>query len=265
MPDRLAFTACGLAVVVYLLLPWRALESVFGTLAMDFTTWIVAGLMIVVGTVWVIVFNADVLLAGVMRVFGRIHALAPVLRMAIAYPLSARFRTGTTLAVFTLVVFTLVTGTVSNGSFIRSNDVESIGGGFHVRSGTGGAAPVVDMEAALRQAPGIDPSDVTAVGSQSVLAVSAEQLGQGRNPEGYMVRGLDDGFLEHTTFGLGAMATGYASSREVWDAVATTPRLAVTDSFIAPRRDGFGFGVPPDFTLTGFFYEDGVFDPIPVG
>jgi putative ABC transport system permease protein len=264
VPERLAFTACGLAVVVFLLLPWRVQESVFGTLAMDFTTWIVAGLLIIVGTVWVIVFNADVLLGGVMRVFGRIHALAPVLRMSIAYPLSARFRTGTTLAMFTLVVFTLVTGTVSNGSCIRSNDVESIGGGFPVRSGTGGAAPVVDMEAALEQAPGIDRADFTAVGSQSVLAVDAEQVGTGRAPEGYLVRGLDDGFLEHTTFGLGAIATGYGSADEVWDAVASTPRLAVVDSFIAPRRNGFGFGVPPDFTLTGFYYEDAVFDPIPI-
>ena len=29
---------------------------------MDFSTWIVAGLMIVVGAVWVIVYNADLLL-----------------------------------------------------------------------------------------------------------------------------------------------------------------------------------------------------------
>jgi putative ABC transport system permease protein len=220
--------------------------------------------MIVVGTVLVIVYNADVLLGAVMRVFGRIHALAPVLRMSIAYPLSARFRTGTTLAMFTLVVFTLVTGTVSNGSFIHSNDVESIGGGFDIRSGTGGAAPIVDMEAALLAAPTIDRADFTAIGSQSVLAVDAEQVGAGRSPEGYMVRGLDPGFLEHTTFGLGAMAKGYESAREVWDAVASTPRLAVTDSFIAPRRNAFGFDVAPDFALSGFYYEDGVFDPIPV-
>jgi putative ABC transport system permease protein len=264
VPERLAFTTCGLAVVVYLLLPWSWTERVFGKLAMDFSTWITAGLMIVVGTVLVIMYNADVLLGAVMRVFGRIHALAPVLRMSIAYPLSARFRTGTTLAMFTLVVFTLVTGTVSNGSFIHSNNVDSIGGGFDIRSGTSGAAPIADMEAALLAAPAVDRADFTAIGSQSVLAVDAEQVGAGRNPEGYMVRGLDAGFLEHTTFGLGAMAKGYESAREVWDAVAGTPRLAVTDSFIAPRRNAFGFGVMPDFALSGFYYEDGAFDPIPV-
>ncbi len=52
--------AAGLVVLVTLLLPWRAWEAVFGDLAMDFSTWIVSGLMIVLGAVWVIMFNADV-------------------------------------------------------------------------------------------------------------------------------------------------------------------------------------------------------------
>ncbi|OFW74969.1 MAG: hypothetical protein A2Y55_08160 [Actinobacteria bacterium RBG_16_68_12] len=264
VPERLAFTSCGVAVVVFLMLPWRVLESIFGTLAMDFSTWIVAGLMIVIGTVWVIVFNADLLLGAVMRVFGRIRGLAPVLRMSMAYPLRARFRTGTTLAMFTLVVFTLVTGSVSNGSFVKSIDVDDFGGGFQVRAGTVGAAPVDDMATALQSARGIRSEDITYVGSQSVLAVEAKQLGTGRGFESYLVRGLDPSFLEHTTFGLGGIARAYGSAREVWEAVRDRPGLAVVDSFIVPRRDNFNFGVPPDFALSGFYFEDGKFDPIPI-
>jgi putative ABC transport system permease protein len=261
--ERLAFTGCGVALVVFLLLPWRFLEAVFGDLSMDFSAWIVSGLLIVIGTVWVIVFNADVLLGLVMRVFGRFRRLAPILRLSIAYPLSARFRTGTTLAMFTLVVFTLVTGTIANGSFVKSISVDDYGGGFQVRAGTVGAAPIDDMEAALGPAPGIGPQDVTAVGSQAVLAVEAKQLETGRDYESYLVRSLDDSFLRHTTFGLGDMATGYGSEREVWDAVRETPGLAVVDSTIVPRRDQFGFGVVPDFALSGFYFEEG-FEPIPI-
>ena len=264
VPERLAFTGCGLAVVVFLLLPWRYLEDVFGTLAMDFSTWIVSGLLIVIGTVWVIVFNADLLLGAVMRVFGRIRSLAPVLRMSMAYPLRARFRTGTTLAMFTLVVFTLVTGSASNGSFVHAISVDDYGGGFQVRAGTVGAAPVDDMAAALETAPGIRPGDIPYVGSQSVLAVEAKQLGAGRGYESYLVRGLDSSFLEHTTFGLGQIASGYGSAQEVWNAVRTHPGLAVVDSYIVPRRDNFSFGVPFDFALTGFFYEEGALKPIPI-
>ena len=264
VPERIAFTSCGLGVLVFLLLPWRVIESVFGDLAMDFTTWIVSGLLIVIATVWVIVFNADLLLGGVMRILGRFKGLAPVLRMSIAYPLSARFRTGTTLAMFTLVVFTLVTGMASNGSFVRAINADEYGGGFQVRAGTVGAGAIEDMATALKTTPGVDPADYTAVGSQSVLAVEAKQVGAGRAAETYLVRGLDTPFLEHTTFGLGQLGVGYDSEQEVWDAVRTTPGLAVVDSTIVPRRDNWNFGVMPDFTLTGFYYEEGKLDPITI-
>ncbi len=263
VPERLAVTACGGAIVVLLMLPWNLWDAVFGKLAMNFSTWIVAGLMIIVGAVWLIVFNADLLLGLVMRLFGRIRSLAPVLRMSIAYPLAARFRTGTTLAMFTLVVFTLVTGTASNGSFVHAIGVDDYGGGFQIRSGTGAESPITDMRAALARAPGVDPSDFTAVGSQSVLAVAARQLGTTRPEETYLVRGLDRPFLEHTTFGLGDMARGYTSAAQVWAALRTHPGLAVVDSMIVPRRDNWNFGVPPDFKLSGFLFEEG-FDPIPL-
>jgi len=264
LPERLAFTGCGIVLVVFLLLPWRAVEAVFGAMAMDFGTWIIAGLLIVVGTVWVIVFNADLLLGGASKVLGRFRGLAPVLRMSIAYPLSARFRTGMTLAMFTLVVFTIVTGTAANGSFVHAIGVEDYGGGFEVRAGTVGEAAVVDMRAALRGAKGVRAADFPVVGSQSVLAVEARQEGAGRQDETYVVRGLDASFLGHTTFGLGQMAAGYSSERGVWEALRTKPGLAVVDSFVVPRRDNWNFGVPPDFQLSGFFYEEGAFDPIPV-
>ena len=206
--DRIAYTTCGGAIVVALMLPWNLWEAVFGTLAMNFSTWIVAGLMIIVGAVLILVYNADVLLGIAMRVFGRIRSLTPVLRMSIAYPLAARFRTGTTLAMFTLVVFTLVTGTASNSSFLHAIDVDDFGGGYQVRAGTTGTKPIDDMAAALQRAPGLDAADFTAVGSQSVLAVEAKQVGAGRPSETYLVRGLDSPFLAHTTFGLGDIARG---------------------------------------------------------
>ena len=124
--------------------------------------------------------------------------------------------------------------------------------------------PSGEAEKALRTTtPGIDATDFTAVGSQSVLAVDAQQLGAGRAPENYLVRGLDSPFLEHTTFGLGDVARGYGSAEEVWAAVRTQPGLAVVDSLIVPRRDNWNFGPPPNFSLSGLYFEEG-FDPIPI-
>jgi putative ABC transport system permease protein len=263
--ERIAYTACGLAIAVTMLLPWGVWESVFGQISMDYTTWIVAGLMTVIGAVWVMVYNADLILRGVSLALSRFGMVAPVAKMAITYPLRARFRTGATLAMFTLVVFTLVTGAASSDSFQQAfGNVDQFGGGFQVRAGTSATAPIRHMERALRHARGIDAADFTAVGSQSVLSMKARQLGTSRAAESYVARGLDRSFLEHTTFGLGAIAHGYGSSDEVWHALATHRGLAVVDATVAPRRDNFNFGVPPDFQLSGFVFEDGTFDPVPV-
>jgi putative ABC transport system permease protein len=264
--ERIAYTAVGLAIVVLMLLPWTTWEAVFGELKMNFSTWIAVGLMIVVGAVWLIIYSADALLGVVMATVGRIRALTPVLRMAMAYPLTSRFRTGATLAMFTLVVFTLVTGTAVSNSFVRAfDDVDKMGGGYDVRASTGATVPITDISTAVAEAPGLDENEFTAFGSQSVLAVEATQVGTGRPFETYVARGLDRAFLEHTTFELGAIAHGYGSAREVWDALAAHPGLAVVDSLVVPRRNNFGFAVSEtDFRLTGFYFDDATFDPIPV-
>jgi len=109
-----------------------------------------------------------------------------------ANPLAARFRTGTTLAMFTLVVFTLVTGTISSGSFTSAfNNEDAFGGGFKVRGATGSSVPITDMSAAIRTTPGLRASDFTAVGSQSVLAVDA--LVEGKPGRGHGAARLDSG------------------------------------------------------------------------
>jgi putative ABC transport system permease protein len=264
--DRLAFTGVGLAVLVLWMLPWSVWEDAFGQLSMDFTTWIVAGLLVVVGAVWIIMFNAQLLLETAARLFGRSRALAPILRTSMAYPLAARFRSGVTLAMFTLVVFTLVTGTTTSGSFMHAfEDEERFGGGFDVRASSSSAAPIDDMADAVAATPAARPQDYEAIASQSLLPAQARQPGTARGAEAYPVRGLDDAFLRRTTFGMGALARGYDSPREVWDAISSRPGMAVVDSFVVQRRDQFGFNAQAaDFRLTGFYFEDGAFDPVPV-
>jgi putative ABC transport system permease protein len=96
------------------------------------------------------------------------------------------------------------------------------------------------------------------------VPIEARQEGTGSPFERYALRGLDETFLEHTTYRFAAIARGFSSPQAIWDAVRTTPGLAVVDSFVAPRRDQWGFAIPPDFQLSGFYLEDREFDPVPV-
>jgi putative ABC transport system permease protein len=263
--DRIAYTAGGLALVVWWLLPFDWLTAIAGEeLSMDFSIWIVSGLIVVAGATWLIIYNADLLLGLAVTVLGRIRALTPMLRMAMAYPLRGRFRTGMTLAMFTLVVFTVVIGVTTSRSFLRAVDnVEEFGGGFDVRAEVSPASPLGNPMRAIRRAPGLDPKDFQIAAAGSFVPADARQRGT-RGFASYPLRGFDRSFLDSTSYGLAAMANGYHSARQVWDAMAGRPDLAVVDALTVPRRANWNLGPPPEFRLHGFYLEDERFKPVPV-
>ena len=261
VPERVAHTVAGLLLVAWFVLPIS--RWLFGETKVNFSIFILGGLMIVVGATWTIMYNADVLLGAVGGSLGRMRRLAPVLRMSMAYPLRSLFRTGVTLAMFTLVVFTLVTGAITTGSFVNGfNDVALFGGGFDVRATASPASPITNMRAALASTPALQSSDFRVVSAESVLPVKARQVGSGVEPEPYLVHGVDNAFLEHTTYQFGAMARGYSTPADVWRAVRTHPGLAVVDPLVVPRRANWNMGPPSKFKLSGFYLEDKTFTPV---
>jgi putative ABC transport system permease protein len=262
-PDRAVYTTAGLSLVVWFVLPMS--RWLLGDLKTNFSMFILGGLAIVVGSSWALMFNADVLLGGLTRVFGRNRKLAPVLKLSLAYPLASRFRTGVTLAMFTLVVFTLVTGAITTGSFLSGfNNIKTFGGGFDIRATTAPASPIADMQRALRDAPGVRAADFRYVSSESVLPIKARQAGTGAKAEPYLVHGVDRTFLAHTTYQLAATAKGYTSARHVWEALRNHPDMAVVDSLIVPRKQNYNFGATSKFRLSGFYLEDRTFSPVTV-
>ncbi len=262
LPERAIHTGAGLALVAWFVLPIS--RWLFGDMKVNFSIFLLGGLMIVVGASWTLMYNADVLLGALGSAAGRIRGLAPVLRLSIAYPLRSLFRTGVTLAMFTLVVFTLVVGATTSGAFTNAfNDLDVFGGGFDVRATSSPAQPIANMPAAIRRA-GLDPRAFRVVSSESSLPVKARQLGAGVKDESYTLNGADSAFLSHTTYRLADRAKGYGSSAAVWRAIRTKPNLAVVDQFVVPRKANWNVGVMPKFQLHGFYLEDETFDPVRV-
>jgi putative ABC transport system permease protein len=263
-PDRIAYTAGGLALVVFWLLPYGTWDFIVD-FSSDMSVFLVGGLLLVVGATWTIMYNAPLLLAALVWALGRVRSVAPILRLSVAYPLRSLFRTGVTLAMFMLVVFTLVVGTTISGSFMNaSNDLEVFGGGFDVRAVAAPTSPVSDINSTARDASGVRGSGIRVAASQSIVPLEARQTGTGRSFEAYPVTGLDDAFLSSTTYTFAAVADGYRTPADVWRALRERPGLAVIDPMIAPRRDHWGGQVPPDFKITGFYVEDGHFRPTAV-
>jgi putative ABC transport system permease protein len=269
VPDRISFTVAGFAVVVLWLLPFRVIESLVPGAQMDFSIWVVGGLLIVLGSVWVVIYNADALLGATVAVLGRIRSLTAVLRISMAYPLRNRLRTGMTLAMFTLVVFTLVVGITTPSSFITSlNNTASYGGGYDVRAMSSPASPITDIGAALRMADPAMARSVRHVASLSTVAIEASQASATGVPirkyVDYPIHGLDSDFLARNRYALGSRARGFRTDAAVWDAIARGERVAVVDPWIVPHRRKWSFGAFTDMQLSGFYAEDPVFTPVPL-
>jgi putative ABC transport system permease protein len=268
VPDRVSYATAGLAIVVLWLLPFRVVEKFVPGAQTDFSMWVVGGLLIVLGAVWTVIYNADVLLGATNAVLGRVRSLSAVLKISMAYPLRNRLRTGMTLAMFTLVVFTLVVGITTPSSFITSaNKTSSYGGGYDVRAMTAPTSPV-DITTALQDTIGIDPKSVRGVASISTVAAQAGQA----NANGttahqftdYPIHGLDAEFLAHNEYALGSRARGYDDDAAVWHALAKGGNLAVVDPWIVPHRRNWSFGAFTDMSLSGFYAEDPTFAPVPL-
>jgi putative ABC transport system permease protein len=256
VPDRVAFTASGLVLLALWLTP-ASITTPAG-MARGPEMFFVSGLALVVAGVWLVVFNADVLLWLVVGAFGRIKGLPPVLKTAVKYPTQSLFRTGMTLAMFMLVVFTLTAMNFIQAAMSAAfGDTQELSGGFEIRADSGYADPIPDMEAALRNAEGARKDNVGAVGQVSNLPAEVKQGGTGREPGSLFVQGVDEGYTDSAGYGFGATAKGYGSAREVWDALQTEDAVVIS-SDLAPERNASTFGpaVEPPVELSGFYADD---------
>jgi putative ABC transport system permease protein len=260
VPDRVAFTIAGAGLLVWWLLPASFFERITpeGMSQGGFAMFFISGIMIVIGAVWVLIYNADILLAAIVAVFGRIKGLPPVLKTAVSYPMQSRFRTGMTLAMFSLVVFTIVVmGFLVKGMEGTWRNPNRFSGGYEVRATSGYANPISDMNAALENAKGVNPDDFTAVGSISSLPVGAKQAGASGKSTDITLQGADAGYTKSVHYGFEMTAAGYDSSREVWRAVAENPNTAVVAWNLVPSKpDAQSGGAKHHFAFEGFYRED---------
>ncbi len=210
-------------------------EEVVGDIEMFF----ISGIAMTSAATVLIVFNAERLL-GLTQVFSRaLGGLAPAVRMAIAYPLAARSRTGMTLAMFGLVVFSLVVMATLNTNFTQLFLGEEAKGSFDVRVQPNVSNRISD----LRQTLGENGYDVEAnIDGAGRLITAFPQIKPANSRqdfETYPVQGVDEEFLNLVNFPLASRAIGYESDEAVLEALRTDPTVAIVDESRVGQSDAF--------------------------
>ncbi len=233
--DRIVYSIIGLGLLVIWITPWSAVESSLASLftaglsrydpTQAPTVFLFGGPLIIIGAILVIMYNADLLAKLASAIFGFIPALRPVLKTAIAYPLSARFRTGTTMVLFAMIMATVVVMAVvidATQNLIQL-DVESTAG-FDIQVSPtllSVFSPLDDLGAAIEDQRD-DPrlSDVEGVGAVASRFVQAKV--EGETAWGYVdLSGLNDGYLQQAekVYKFQARADGYEDDAAVWQAL----------------------------------------------
>jgi putative ABC transport system permease protein len=261
VPDRVAFTVAGVALLVWWLLPNSVSDAILPALLDDtggIEMFFISGIMIVIAAVWTVIYNSDLLLRLIVAVFGRVRGLPPVLKTSVSYPMQNRFRTGMTLAMISLVMFTLVVMSFITNAFAGIwDDTQRWSGGFDIRASTSYTNPVPDMTTAVRTVDGVKSGDIAAVGGFSSAPIKAKAAGTDGDPANLNINAADAAYTNVVSYAFGSRAAAYKSDRAVWQALKSEENTAVVSAITVPPRVNQEFGEqPPPVRLSGFFRED---------
>jgi putative ABC transport system permease protein len=226
--------------------------------------------MVTAGT-FVVVYNADIILPAVAAVGSRYGRIVPAIKTGIAYPLTARFRTGMTMAMIGLIMFALVMNATLNSNFQKIFLNKDSLGGWDVQATVNSNNRVSDVATALGNA-GVNPADVRAAGETRIafpFEAEVENRDHRKNQDGelkefsrYLVIGADDGFISNNTIPMKYRASGYGSDRDVWNALAGGKALAILPAAVTVQQGNFG--PPQDQDMLSLKPLQPGFEPFPL-
>jgi putative ABC transport system permease protein len=228
----------------------------------------ISGMVMVAAAVFSLMYNADLLLKTLTFVTSGIGKLRPVLVLAVAYPMSAKFRTGLTLAMFALVIFTLMVMSIISDAFGNTlADTDSVTGHWDVEMDINPSNPIDDIESSLAGISELSPSDIDAVGGFVPFPVAARQAGaESPRWKGFSIQAADDAYLDATEYTFHIIADGYGPTEEdVWQAIRDNPNLAVIGYFAIGDSGQEDFGSDTSsFRIDDLSIEDETMSPVVV-
>jgi putative ABC transport system permease protein len=278
---RIGFTVAALGLLTYWGRPFGRLETLLHLESQLQTkqllggpeVFILSALMTLLGAIWLVMYNSDLLIGAVMFFTGRISGLAAVTRTSMSYPMSTKFRTGMAVAMFAIVTFIIVYMSVFKDVLVQNfAQVDAVSGGWQIVAGspdnnfnqTSATSFPSDVASLVQKTPDA-AADVRGVGwENAALGVQIQQvkadgtLSKLQPDSGYNLHVVDAGYLSTTGYALQLRAAGYSSDRSAWNAVRDNAGYAIINaSSLDTRTSG-----PAD--ISGIKPTDKTFQPFQV-
>lgn len=204
-----------------------------------------SGPLLAIGAVLLVIYNADLILRLFSRALSRVASLAPVLRMAVAYPLSARTRTGLTMLMFAIVVtvVVLMAVVIAATQALITPDTQANAGFEIIVSPTllSFFNPVHDLKARLLERPDAPLAQIERIAQLGEVAVEA-RLASADPWSPARITGVNDDYLAQAArfYRFRQRAAGFADDLAVWEALRARPDVAIVSAgmLAAPPADG---------------------------
>jgi len=259
--NRMFAALAGLAIVAYWALPFDALAGLglprfHGGLEVFF----IAGLMMVLGAAWALIANAELVVNPLLKLCSWHPRLRIMARLASAYPLHHRFRTGLSVVMFSLVIFAMTVMAVITYALQNTyTNIDVQTGGYDIQAVTYfKPLPVGGDINSVLASNGINPQDFASIGISTATAVGVIQP-NAANPAWhlYPARVVSGGFLQGLGLHLTARAQGFDSDSAIWQALQSNSHYALIDSSALPYR--------PDSFFNGQVYDPNAPPPAAAG
>ena len=241
--SRICYTVAGVLILVMWALPQRYTDFITENLNANVEMFIFAGFFMVASSVWIIMYNSDVIVRGLQATLGRFTAVRPIMKPAVAYAVANRFRTGLTVSMFALVIFVLMSFSILNQSFSGLLQTpENVTGGFDVRANIDDDLPIEDIKADIDASPDLELGDFELIVGQSDIELAGRQVdGEEARFLELRVRGTEPEYFRATKLKITAADAAYLPdntdlsdederARAVWDALAEDPNLVAISS-----------------------------------
>jgi putative ABC transport system permease protein len=216
------------------------------------TTFIVLGSLLTFSAVLLVSQNQQLLLRPLRPLIARPTLGGLATRLAVAYPIARRFRTGAILIMYGLVVFTLVLITVIGNLISAGTDAEvaNASGGFGVRADFNPSAPLGDPARTFTS--GRFAGKVAAVAPLTVSGAKVTNLIKGRtDPIDVIVVGADPTLSQAGLFPLSRRLERLGDDPAIWRTVQSDPSYVILDNFLGQEGGGPGsITYQPGDTLT---------------
>ena len=261
----------GLTLVAYWALPFDLLQSLgLPRFQGGIELFFVAGVMMVLGAVWALSTNAQLVVAPFMALVSRLPGVYVLTKLAVAYPLHRRFRTGLSMIMFSLVVFAMtVMAVITNAMQNTYVSIDQQTGGYDIQA-TAYFKPLPDLQSSLAQHH-IDPHAFTTIGVRNTTVMGVIQLGaEAPRWSLYPTQVVSGGFLQGYGVHLTARADGFTNDAAVWHALQSHPDYALIDSSALPYPYYTPPSSPPSFdprytfSLSGVYQGDRTFPAVPI-